>query len=471
MIKKLNIKNFIGIEELNLIPGKVNIIAGENGQGKSSILEGLETLFTNQNRRPQVIRDGADQAILLAELDDGITVRRGITDKGANLSVIKEGFKAQSPQKLLSSMVGAFAFNPVDFLLKDEKEQTRILLEAVKIEVTQAELEAWTGEKVSVDTSRHGLQVCQEVHRYFYDRRREANARVKALEGEVSAFKVPEDFNPEVYRNISLKEKYDDLRAAQETNEAIKEAASELTAIAREKEAVEEKAKLAEEKVRREADNRRTEIDREIADLQARIKALEVEKDAINTGMNQKIADIGEHRSNLLAALLERKKKAEETLEVIKPVDLAPLEKAITEFEEKKALVRDFDLREETKRRLEAVKAEAARLDGIVKTLAAKPGELIAKASLPIEGLGIDEAGNVTIHGRPIKSLSTSEQIQLSLDIARATAGPLKIICVDGLEQLSRKNRELLLVEAVKDDYQYFVTMVQDDKDLEIFSV
>lgn len=82
---------------------------------------------------------------------------------------------------------------------------------------------------------------------------------------------------------------------------------------------------------------------------------------------------------------------------------------------------------------------------------------------MPVKGLGVNDKMQITIDGLPIKNLSTSRQIKLALDIARATAGPLKLICIDRFESFSPKNQKTAIEEMKKDDYQYFVSTVSDD--------
>ena len=66
----------------------------------------------------------------------------------------------------------------------------------------------------------------------------------------------------------------------------------------------------------------------------------------------------------------------------------------------------------------------------------------------------------ITIDDLPITNLSTSRQIKLALDIARATAGPLKLICFDRFESLDDDQREMFLNEIADDGYQYFISQV-----------
>ena len=106
----------------------------------------------------------------------------------------------------------------------------------------------------------------------------------------------------------------------------------------------------------------------------------------------------------------------------------------------------------------------ADKLDDFVNLARRKPAELMKKAKMPVKGLGINDDMQITIDGLPIKNLSTSRQIKLALDIARATAGPLKLICIDRFESLSPKNQKVMLGEMEKDDFQYFISTVSNDE-------
>lgn len=503
-IKRLSIKNYLGIQELDIEPGKVNIIHGRVGKGKTSILEAIEKGFTNNDRRPRVIRDGADQALILIETDEGLTVRRSITEKGTNLTVKDEkGFNAPSPQKLLSNLIGAFQFSPIDFVTKDEKEQSKILLSIARLEVTPEEVREWTGdETVPVDCSLHGLQVVRDLHNHYYELRRETNAEVKALKGEVEGIHVPMGFDPEHYRGTKLRDLYDELRKAQDNNESITTATQRLAELATaetlekekseserqriraaaqaERENVAERKRMAINQNQLDAAQEKTGLQTRIAELEAELKKAKAQLEQVDFNLALALQTIEERNTErltaidgkekaLLGALNDKErlhlvdienqvKEYEAIIKETQTIDLAPLEARVQEFEEKQGLVRDYDRKVATAIRLATKESEAKRLDQVVKTLAEKPQELVSRANLPIQGIGIDDKGNVTISGRPLKNLSSGEQIQISLEIAKATSGALKLVCLDGLERLDWQTRKELLDRIGQDDYQYFVT-------------
>lgn len=471
-IKRISIKNFIGIEEMNLEPGKINLISGFNGKGKTTILEALEKVFTNNDRRPRVIRDGADKSVIFVETDDGYSLRRSVTEKSNSLTVTKDGFAAKAPQRFLQGLIGQFSFNPVDFLTKSEKEQTAILLAAAPLTVTMED-EQWTGERPPVDTGQHGLQVCKDLHSMYYEKRRDQNATVKAIKGEVEAIQVPDGFDPEVYRGIKLRDLYDEMEDARGNNSLIELAKVSLDKVQADREKtislaeaerinIDEREKTAKEKARREGEAK-------IAEIKAKITELQAQQVVAETAMVDKIAVISAKKTELLDAVNAKEKAELEATHAVEvsattvlkekqPIDTAPMEARVQEFEEKQHLVKDFDRRLAAVGRLEDAERTAKHLDQVVKTLAVKPGELITQANLPVQGLGIDDKGNVTINGRPIKSLSTAEQIKVSLEIAKATAGQLQLICIDGFEAIVGEAREELLRQIAQDEYQYFIT-------------
>ena len=452
-ISRLEIKNFIGIKDLTMEPGKINLIKGKNAQGKTSVLEAIEKAFTNNDRRPKVIRDGAESALILIETDDGLTIRRSVTDKGTNLTVKnKEGFAAPAPQKLLAGISGQFSFNPVDFLNKDDKEQAQIILSVAPIKVTPEDVEAWTGQKVTMlDYTQHGLQVVKDLHALFYDQRRTVNAQVKASKTEVDAIEIPEGFNPEEYRNVNLRELYDELKTAQDNNESIAQANTKLQNMKQREELI-----IAEANGTVDAIVARTAAQRDV--LKEKIIALRNQIEALQEAGENEVFQCESTRRGKLALIEQERADCKAILSERKPIDTQPLEIKVQDFQDKQGLVALFDQKLEASKRYSSAGAEALALDHTVKMLAEKPAELVKQAALPIKNLGIDEKGNITIAGRPVRSLSTSEQIRLALDIARATAGELKLICIDGFESIVGEAREELLKQINDDSYQYFIT-------------
>lgn len=510
MIKRLVIKNCLGIEELTLNPGKVNLISGGNERGKTSILEVIEKALHNTKRRARFVRFGAEKAYIELDTDDGINIRRTIKEDTAGLDtgtvkVTKDGQPVKAPESFLRELFGitarkkadVFTFNPVDFMLKKDTEQTAILLALMPITVTAADAQAWFGEAPRVNYEKHGLQVLRDLEQWFYDARQEANARVKATknESEAVAKRLPDNYDLEEWSKVNLGQLFSELTDAQDINRTIKLQIGIIDSHQKDTEDINNKYDLQaaqskeegnkqfeEEKIKIEKQKRI--IQEQISIINDQIEALMKERETLNIQLEnldkvnlaekslalttitaQHLKHIEEKRQDELKNLENKKKVAEIFLEINSPIDIAPIRLRCDEAEKMKSYV---PLASEVKNlndRLEREKRTAENYNKCVEATRAKPVELLAKIELPLKGLGIDGRGIVTINDSPLSNLSTAQQVRTCLDIARVLAkgNPLKLICIDKAEHLDETMRvEFLKQIAADQEWQYFVTEVTD---------
>ena len=106
-ISSLELKNCLAIRELKLKPGKITLIDGTGKQGKTSILESIQRLFTNESERPEFVRSGADKSETYAILDNGTSIKKYVNNqnKVTTVNVEKDGMKFKSAETVLKSMV------------------------------------------------------------------------------------------------------------------------------------------------------------------------------------------------------------------------------------------------------------------------------------------------------------------------------------------------------------------------------
>lgn len=101
MIKKVTIENFRGIEKLEFVPGKLNVLAGPNGSGKSSVVRAILFALTGK-AGPEDIRRGASKASVTLVLDhDELQRTRG--PKGTVVSINGKRATAAAAGALLES--------------------------------------------------------------------------------------------------------------------------------------------------------------------------------------------------------------------------------------------------------------------------------------------------------------------------------------------------------------------------------
>lgn len=513
MIKRLVIRNALGIKELVVNAGHVNLIRGGNERGKTSILECIEKALYNQQRRAKFVRTGEDQAYLELETDDGLKVERSIPAEGdPSAKVTIKGHPITTPESYLKELFGVvgkrkgdvFAFNPVDFMAKKDTEQTGILLGMLPISVTAEDAAEWFGpdQIPAVDYSKHGLQVVREMERWWYDGRHQANSDVRSTEAELDAIRknLPDNYRLEDWEGVQLSAMYDQIHAIETVNNkrewaqgaidhhdvAVQDIENRYKLQANEAQQFRDfKLRQAKDQIEVQAKDielQIMDIDQQISALQLAKKELETElrtvreqgmagkTEALDLQLQEALKGIEANKQRELDTLAKHKKSAEEFLANNPFVDPEPLQFKAKHAEEMKGFIPLAKQVAEIANRLKGYEERATLLDGFVQICRAKPAELLATVELPLEGLGVDENGMVTIKGLPLSNLSTSKQVRVCLDIARAYAkdNPLKLICVDKLEALDEDVRAEFMKQIESDgEFQYFVTLVSKG-DLEI---
>lgn len=517
MIKRLVIKDCLGIEELAINPGKVNVISGGNEKGKTSILETIEKALFNTKRRSRFVRTGAEKAYIELDTDNGISIKRTVAEDAAGLDtgsvkVTKDGHPVKAPETFLKELFGVtskkdqdiFAFNPVDFMQKKDTEQTDILLGLLPIKVTSDNAIAWFGEAPRVNYEKHGLQVLKDLEQWFYDSRKEANARTKAVRDECEAVakRLPDNYRLEDWVSINLSSLFADVSAAEEGNRKIKENQDFITSYDKAQRDIINKYSVEDNKVveaeeaeqqdvvndiasqKNDIENQIVTVDSQISELQNQIRDLEEKKrilkeaiknlDAVNLTerraaitkvSKERLKAIDDKRKADLEALDKQKEEAQFYLETYTLTDIAPLKAKCAEVEHMKSFIPLAKEVEALNKRLEEEEAKAEHYDRCVTAARKKPHELLATVELPVKGLGIDGRGIVTINDLPLSNLSTAQQVQTCLEIARALAKNtlLKLICIDKIEHLDETVRQEFLKQIEEDEgWQYFITQVTD---------
>lgn len=176
--------------------GNLVIVAGKNGQGKSSVLDSIAAALGGANSKttPKPIRDGEDRAEIVLETEE-LTVTRVFTPSGSRLTLnSKDGAKYPKAQAKLDELVGNLSMDPLAFTLLDDKKQLAQLLDLVDLPFDPDELEA-------------------ERKQVFEDRTA-VNRRVKEFESALAQFGELPDGVPA--KGVSVSELLGEYRKAQE---------------------------------------------------------------------------------------------------------------------------------------------------------------------------------------------------------------------------------------------------------------
>lgn len=156
-IIKLQSENFKKIKAVEIVPkDHTVIISGENGQGKTSILDSIFVALCGKKQdliKP--IRDGETSSHITVELDQYF-VTRSFKQGSSKLEVISKGDGEimSSPQALLDNIVGSLTFDPLSFANLKDKEQRELLLKLIKID-----LKSWDDQQQELYNFRHDVGV------------------------------------------------------------------------------------------------------------------------------------------------------------------------------------------------------------------------------------------------------------------------------------------------------------------------
>ncbi|MBR9648709.1 AAA family ATPase [Clostridium tyrobutyricum] len=226
-IKKIEVKSYVGLQEFGLDAGKVNIFRGPKGSGKSSVIEALETAFTNSKRRTEVIRHGEDEATLYVELDNGLEINRKIRNGKADYLKIRKGDEGvPSTERFLRRLINGDIFRPIDWVNLSPKEQTKSILNMLQIDWCQDDIQKWFGEIPSnIEYNQHILMVLKAIETKYFKDREETNRVIKELKTQIQVIKkdLPADYDGEELRNKKVQEYYNKVSEAQKINQYIEQ--------------------------------------------------------------------------------------------------------------------------------------------------------------------------------------------------------------------------------------------------------
>ena len=181
--------------------GNLVIVAGKNGQGKSSVLDSIAAALGGANSKttPKPIRDGEDRAEIVLETEE-LTVTRVFTPSGSRLTLTsKDGAKYPKAQAKLDELVGNLSMDPLAFTLLDDKKQLAQLLDLVDLPFDPEQLEA--------------------ERKQVFDERTAVNRRVKEFESALAQFgELPADLPT---AEVSVSELLSEYHEARNKNEVL----------------------------------------------------------------------------------------------------------------------------------------------------------------------------------------------------------------------------------------------------------
>lgn len=423
LISKIEIRNILGLNNLEFKAGKINIVSGKNGEGKTSVLESIKAALNGKAANATLVKQGAEKGEVVLLLDDGTEIKRTINGD-SKLEVKNPDGKIGKPQTFLDSLYDLQSLNPVEFITADKKKRTSILLEALPMKVTEDELKNAVDGVVEVPkgvSSKHALEAIELVHKQVYEERTVQNRFAKEKGNTVLQMSqtLPQDIDPNINIELQL-ESFEGAKTRMEVkrNQYFTEFEKERNDL---KEQANKEYELMVEEARRIRDEKYIELE----------KICDAKKEEKQKGFEEKFNPLLENIGKLREAV-----------------------KNMAAVNETRKLINNL------KAEVDSHKESSENLTKALTNLDNLKINLLQ--NLPIQGLEVID-GEIFLEKIPFDRLNTAKQITLSYEIAKLRAGDLKLICMDGIERLDEETLQEFIRQAEESEHQIFITKVTND--------
>lgn len=435
-IKLIKIKNILGIEGLEFKPGKVNLVEGENGSGKTSFLAALKDVVGG-GHDGTLLRNGHKKGEIVLVLDNGMTLTKEVGHEKSKVT-LKDGRGATIPKAAtyIKEIVDSVGVNPISLLTAAPRDQVDILLSSIVLSFPGEELSEILGQEILPAEGRSSIAVIDGHRKSLYDTRAGINRSIK--EKEVMVDQLRETI-PEGEVGVDLEEKL----SALEREKTAKE-----RALISEQEAVGKKQGDDMIELTNKTNERIMEINKR---MQAEVDNVQENKETVSKSI----------RDDAEAACAKIRVTHKPAIEDLAGRIAVLKEKVFNSGKVQAAL----EFIGQGEKDIEARETESNSLSEKITSLDALKVELLK--NIPIEGLEIKD-GEMLLDGIPFETVNEAKRIQFCLTVAGMRESELPLVCVDGLEALDHESFDLFQKEAKKTNMQFFVTRVTDDEKMNV---
>ena len=400
-IHQLTTENIKCIKAITIKPdGNTVFFSGKNGAGKSAALDSINMALTSRAINKGVIRKGESTAKISLDLGKYIVERTIKAGRNALLVRSPEGLKYQSPQTLISTFYNDMCIDPLMFMNLSEKEQVQYICDMIKFKIDTKQL--------PIDFDMMTMEQINQYRKTTFDNRtavgRDARNRKERLDAVAHITRVESvDIKGIVSRKDELTTMISEHRSNFERREQIGERITQLTV---------ERDRIESELLA---------LTEEVHDLDNKIELTDM------TGIYDEVEQLQSKIGNADA-----------------------INKQASEYEAKLSLEREHF----------KFTGEYNELSTLLDKIDELKKETIKRA-IPINGLEFDDV--VRLNGIPIKTLSTSEQWKLAIQIAMVQNPTLKVIIIKEGNLLDKDSMKMICDIAQEHGYQIWIEVVSDE--------
>lgn len=433
-ITRLEVENIRGIDTATMEPGKITILSGDNGTGKSSWIDAIRAVFDG-GYDPKLVRNGEKKATVIMTLSDGTVCTRVVNqEKKTSTLTVKsaDGEVIKSPQAFVEEIADSFAYDPLDFMFADKKTRQKIIQGFLNVSVTVPELRDAIGEEWFMehfDPRKNAFENIDAIHKAGYERRRQINVQHAEAEKTVNTLRR-------------------DMPTANDDSQGFEEAAKSARAYLTNVTAAKRQAvtELAEQ--------------------------YEAGKQEIEAWAREEIAKIHAERERRLRAAEETRAKLKAEIDTEHDQIIESAAKAETEAAEQlKQYHHAEGLRKHLKQqedRIRELAGQSMRYDRALDAM-----EKLRKRKmehLPIEDADMRD-GELYIKNIAFDGLNDAQKIMVSIQFAASRAKELPFMVIDGLERLGEENRTALFDGAKSAGFQIVGAEVVSGQPLTVATV
>ena len=231
-ISKIKIRNLYGITEQEL-NGESIELTGENGAGKSSVIDAIRYALTNKSDRKYIIRNGETEGEIFVETDSGLSIDRKARVAQTDYKSVKQnGAAVGSPEAFLKTLFMPLQLNPMEFIAMSEKEQNTVILNMIQFDWDMSTIKEWFGEiPQDVDYEQNILSVLYDIQKedgYYFQLRQDINREIRAKKAVIADIgeALPVDYDGAKWEKADIGELYTQIERIRKENYDIEYAKS-----------------------------------------------------------------------------------------------------------------------------------------------------------------------------------------------------------------------------------------------------
>ena len=382
-IVSLEVENVKRVQAVELSPDAngLTVIGGRNGQGKTSVLDAIMWALGGDRFKPtKPVRAGAEKLVIKVEMNNGVTVER----KGVAGALKVTSATGKGGQALLNEFVNGFALNLPKFMSATGTEKANMLLDAYPEK--GAEIQRMNEGIKRLYNERLALgQIADRKRKYADELPFDPEAPDQPLTGTEMSTKLRDA--------MAINAKNEALR--QNTDKALRDLESERKTLER---------------------------------RHARVKDLEKQLAEARSEAEIQVVAVQAAEANLAQAKLKTK--------LLRDLDTSTIEREMEEIDALNAKVRANESKRLAEAEADDLREQYNDMSHQIDKLRSDRLALLQEMDLPLEGLLIDEDGEIIYQDAKWDCMSGAEQLKVATAICAAMKPDCGFVLLDKLEAM-----------------------------------